>query len=90
MNKTILILLVLLLLILQYKLWFANGSIRETLHLKKQIAEQQAQSNQLQERNAKIATDIKSLKEDNSSIELRARKELGMVKKGETFYQTNN
>lgn len=88
MNKTIVILLILLFSIFQYKLWFTKGGVRETLYLKNQISEQQVQNIQLQERNSKVAADIKSLKENNSSIESRARKELGMVKNDETFYQT--
>jgi cell division protein FtsB len=88
MNKTIIILLVLLLLILQYKLWVASGSLRDTIHLKKQIAEEQTLNSQLQERNTKISTNIKALKEGNTSVESIARKDLGMVKQGETFYQT--
>jgi cell division protein FtsB len=90
MNKTINILLILLLLILQYKLWFADNSVRETLHLKKQISDRQEQNSQLQDRNAKIAANIKSFKTNNSSIESHARKDLGMIKKGETFYQISN
>jgi cell division protein FtsB len=89
MNKTIVILLILLLVILQYKVWFAHGSFMDTLRLKKQLIEQQSLNTQLQERNAKIAKNIKILKESNSSIESHARKELGLIKKGETFYQTN-
>jgi cell division protein FtsB len=89
MNKAIVILLAVLLLILQYKLWFADGSVRDTLHLKKQIAEQQLLGSQLQERNAKIASNIKVLKESNGAIESSARKDLGMIKNGEMFYQTS-
>jgi len=90
MNKAIIILLLVLLIILQYKLWFANGSFKDTLRLKKQIAEQKELSTQLKERNAKIVDNIKILKENSSSVEAHARKDLGMIKKGETFYQTSN
>jgi cell division protein FtsB len=90
MNKAIIILLVVLFAVLQYKLWFANGGFGYTLHLKKQIAEQKALSSQLRERNAQIADNIKALKESNISIESRARKDLGMIKKGEMFYQSGN
>lgn len=90
MNKPIIISLVILLAILQYKLWFAPGGFGNTLHLKKQIAKQQSLNMQLREHNAKIAENIKTLKESNVAIESHARKDLGMIKKGEIFYQSSN
>jgi cell division protein FtsB len=90
MNRAIIILLVLLLMILQYKLWFSKGGFRDTVYLKRQIAKQRVLGSELEERNSKIADSIKVLKKSSSSIESRARKDLGLIKGGEVFYQTTH
>lgn len=87
MRKPILFLLVILLIVLLYDLWFSPGGLRKTAQLKKQIAEQTTQNNELQERNSILVAEIKALKENTNAVEVRARKDLGMVKNGEVFYQ---
>ena len=85
--KWIIALLAGLLLLLQYRLWLGDGSIPEVLHLqteKAAVAEQQAQ---LDERNAALNAEVNDLKAGLGAIEERARSELGMIGKDETFYQ---
>jgi cell division protein FtsB len=72
---------------LQYELWFSPGGIAQSWHLKRQIAQTNTQNAGLAERNAVVAADIRDLKKGKDAIEERARNDLGMVKKGETFYQ---
>lgn len=79
--------LLVLLLILQYKLWFGDGNMREVWRLEDAIEKQQQENARLQERNAALEAEVKDLKEGIQAIEERARNELGMIKKGETFYQ---
>jgi len=81
------ILFVLLFLLLQYAFWFGQGSVLSAWRLKSQMATQQQANNTLRQRNAAIQADVADLKSGNQAIEERARSELGMVKKGETFYQ---
>ena len=79
--------LALLFLLLQYEFWFAKGSVISAWKLKDHISTQQQANNQLKQRNDALRADIADLKSGNKAIEERARSELGMVKKGETFYQ---
>ncbi len=41
----------------------------------------------MQERNAILEASVNALHKDKKNIETRARKELGMIKKGEVYYQ---
>jgi len=85
--KPLAILLLILFLILQYKLWFAHGGFLETRTLKQKIAILQKKDENLSKQNAILMADINALKNNNNAIESRARNDLGMIKKGETFYQ---
>ena len=73
--------------ILQYELWYSTGGILDVLHLKQEIKYQASITKNLTEKNAMIKKKIHYLKHNQEAVEERAREELGMVKKGETFYQ---
>ncbi len=85
--KTIIAVLAVLFVLLQYKLWFGEGSMMEVWQLDRAIAAQAAENAQLRERNQALAAEVSDLKQGVEAIEERARRELGMIKKGETFYQ---
>ena len=85
--KWLLSLLILLLLLLQFRLWFSDSSLLEIWKLQQQISEQNIENAQLKERNAALQAEVKDLKQGMQAIEERARSELGLIKKGETFYQ---
>ena len=85
--KAIIASLVILLMLLQFKLWFGEGSVMDVWQLKDAIAKQQATNAQLKERNQALIAEVNDLKQGLDAIEERARSELGMIKKGETFYQ---
>lgn len=79
--------LLLLLVLLQYRLWFGNGSLTDIHHLTA-IKEAQIQENSvLEERNLSLAAEVIDLKQGLDAIEERARSEMGMIKEEETFYQ---
>ena len=86
MKKLIIFLLVLVAL-LQYRLWFGDGGIYELHELQTRIEELKEKGDKLHERNAALEADVKDLKEGTDAVEERARQELGMVKEGETFVQ---
>ncbi|NOZ52884.1 MAG: cell division protein FtsB [Gammaproteobacteria bacterium] len=85
--KTLITILIILLVLLQFKLWFGDGSVREVWRLETAIDSQQKKNALLQERNAALEAEVKDLKKGLEAIEERARSELGMIKKDETFYQ---
>lgn len=79
--------LLLLLVLLQYRLWFGNGSLTDIHHLNA-IRDTQLQENtELRERNQSLAAEVIDLKQGLDAIEERARSEMGMIKEDETFFQ---
>ena len=83
--KVIIIIMSVLLLLLQSKLWFGDASVRDVINLKQTVKEQQAKNEQVRQRNAVLAAEVEDLKTGLEAIEERARSELGMIKKDETF-----
>ncbi|MFT5396254.1 MAG: cell division protein FtsB [Gammaproteobacteria bacterium] len=80
-------LFVILLTLLQYRLWFGNGSLTEVHHLQDQISKVEQENESLKERNLSLAAEVHDLKQGHDAIEERARSEMGMIKYDETFYQ---
>jgi cell division protein FtsB len=85
--KILAALLLVVLLLLQYRLWFGDGNLIKVWQLKQAIADQQTENQRLNERNRALEAEVRDLKEGVAAIEERARTELGMIKDGETFYQ---
>ena len=79
--------LLVLLLLLQYEFWFSDGGMKTVWQLQKSIAVQAQKNEVLDQRNQVLITEIKGLQNGNEGIEAQARRDLGMVKKGEVFYQ---
>ncbi|MCP4699610.1 MAG: cell division protein FtsB [Gammaproteobacteria bacterium] len=87
MQKISIIVLLILLALLQYRLWFGKGSLEEQRHLQQLAASQKEEIAQLRARNAKLAAEVADLKQGLEAVEEHARLELGMIKKGESFYR---
>jgi cell division protein FtsB len=85
--KLLPILLVIFFLFLQYRLWLEPGGILDMLYLKKHLAQESQENVQLKKRNEALKHQVLYLQKNQNAIESRARQELGMIKKGETFYQ---
>tara|TARA_R110001592_G_scaffold171117_3_gene409151 strand:+ start:6313 stop:6597 length:285 start_codon:yes stop_codon:yes gene_type:complete len=84
--RWLLVVLTLMFLFLQYRLWVGEGSLAQKQLLQHKVETQQ-QKNQVQlERNKILASEVSNLKEGLESVEERARTDLGMIKEGETFY----
>jgi cell division protein FtsB len=79
--------LLIVLVLLQYRLWFSDGGMREVSQLRAEIAAQRQENESLRERNRTLAAEVQDLKKGTVAIEERARTDLGMIGKGETFYQ---
>nr|VFJ54062.1 MAG: cell division protein FtsB [Candidatus Kentron sp. FM]VFJ54364.1 MAG: cell division protein FtsB [Candidatus Kentron sp. FM]VFK10278.1 MAG: cell division protein FtsB [Candidatus Kentron sp. FM] len=85
--KILLLLLITLLAYLQYNLWYDQDGFSHTRQLQEAISFQEQQNVALRERNRRLHADVADLKEGLTSIETRARRELGMIRKDETFFQ---
>ncbi|TNF99979.1 MAG: cell division protein FtsB [Gammaproteobacteria bacterium] len=83
--KVYAVLLLILLILLQYKLWFDEGGYFDNRRLEQQLQKMQAENEQLRERNRDLARKILLIKEDMNEIESYARRNLGMIKEGEKF-----
>jgi len=85
--KIIAIVLLLLFIWLQYKIWLQDGGIPEIVELQQEVADVKVEVQTLQERNASLDAEVKDLKKGLDAIEERARSEMGMIKEGEVYYQ---
>jgi cell division protein FtsB len=74
-------------LLLQYRVWFSADGVREVERLKRAVATQRADNEQLGERNRQLAAEVRDLKTGMDALEERARSDLGMIARNETFYQ---
>lgn len=78
--------LLVLLGVLQIRLWLSEDGWSELLRLQHSVAEQREQNKSLAERNARLEADVNDLKQGETALEERARSDLGMVRKDESFY----
>lgn len=81
------LILLLVLLALQFKLWGGHGALRQLQARRSSVAELSDQNAQLLQRNQALGADVEDLKSGDQAIEARARGELGLIKPGEVFYQ---
>ena len=85
--KFIALILVVLLVLLQYRLWMGNGNLEEVAELEQLKAEKIEENRLLEERNHSLAAEVMDLKTGLEAIEERSRSEMGMIKQDETFFQ---
>ena len=85
--KYLIILLLLVLVYLQYRLWVGDGNVSDVIQLDNQVETQRAENIRLRERNDVLSAEVRDLQQGLDAIEEHAREDLGMVKDGETFYQ---
>ncbi len=72
---------------LQAELWFSDDGYRKTMRLREAVAEQRALNDSLRDRNSSLDAEVINLKQGRDAAEERARADLGMIGKQETFYQ---
>jgi len=71
---------------LQYRLWVGPGSMADVKRLQAEVSEQQQINDEKIQRNQNLVNEVIELKQGAVTAEQFAREELGMIKKGETFY----
>ena len=79
--------LIALLLIVQYRLWFAEGGLAEASRLKEQLVKAEAENAELKARNQALTTEVLALQRGTEAVEHRARENLGLIKEDEVYYQ---
>ncbi|MBW3549587.1 MAG: cell division protein FtsB [Proteobacteria bacterium] len=72
---------------LQYRLWVGEGGRRSVAVLEREVQQQTRDNQGLQQRNDALAAEVEDLKSGEAAVEERARSELGMIRPGETFYR---
>jgi cell division protein FtsB len=79
--------LLIVLLLLQYKLWLGEGGFAGVRRLEQRVAEQAEENKFLVQRNQELQAEVEDLRQGYEAIEERARSELGMIRQDEEFYQ---
>ena len=72
---------------LQYRVWLSGDGVRDVSRLQDAVAAQRAENDQLAERNHQLGAEVRDLKTGMDALEERARSDLGMIARSETFYQ---
>lgn len=73
--------------LLQYRLWLSDNGIREVARLKADVEARQAANEEFAQRNRQLAAEVSDLKNGMTALEERARSELGMIARNESFFQ---
>jgi len=71
----------------QYTLWFGKNGIKENHRVAAKVTVALNRNKALIERNKVMYVEIYNLKNGKGAIEENARNELGLIKKGETFFR---
>jgi cell division protein FtsB len=79
--------LLLLVLLLQYRIWLSDDGVRDIRRLQLAVAQQTSTNGELKRRNEQLAAEVSDLRSGTVAIEERARSELGMIGPSESFYQ---
>ena len=85
MHRPMLLALLGLLMLLQYRLWFGEGGINERQSLEAQVANDSTENQRLTQRNEALADRVIELQNGQEMLEAVAREDLGLVREGEEF-----
>ena len=79
-------LMVVVILLLQVRLWVGEGSFAQVWALEKSIAEQREENAELATRNERLYAEVRNLRNEQGAVEERARMNLGLIRDDETFF----
>jgi cell division protein FtsB len=85
--RLITLVLAVLLLLIQYPLWWGKGGWLRVADFEAQVNEAHQKNAALAARNAKLDSEVRDLKDGTGAVEERARYELNMIKQNEIFIQ---
>ena len=86
--KVLVLMVSLILVYLQYTLWFGPSGHFAQERLRAQLAQYEAKVEVLEQGNLMLTAEVRALKRGNSALEARAREDLGLIKSDEVFYLT--
>jgi cell division protein FtsB len=86
-NRTVPIVLIALLVILQGQLWLGRGGVPTVAELERELQQQKATNEEARRKIEQLSAEVNDLKEGLNMVEERARHELGMVKPNEIYVQ---
>ncbi len=78
---------VVLLVVLQYRFWLGEHGWVKLKDVQRAVQGQEQENEGLRTRNERLHAEVIDLKKGTDALEERARSNLGLVKKGETYYQ---
>jgi len=84
--KTLWAILVVLILLLQVRLWVGEGSFAQVWSLEEAVAEQREANSKLSVRNERLYAEVRNLRGEQGAVEERARMNLGLIRDDETFF----
>ena len=87
MRFFVLIVLAITALALQGQLWLSADGFRKTRDLRLAVQEQRSLNRSLRDRNQSLEAEVQNLKQGRGAAEERARTDLGMIGRQETFFQ---
>ena len=76
-----------LIVLIQYPLWIGKGGWLRAWQLETELSNQKNRNTGFETRNAALAAEVRDLKQGSEAAEERARRELGMVRGDEIFFQ---
>lgn len=76
-----------LLALTQIDLWFGRGGVVSLIHREHRVSLLKARTKHLLKVDEALAADVRSLQTGRAAIEAHARSGLGMIRKGETFFE---
>ncbi|WP_449286687.1 septum formation initiator family protein [Marinobacter sp. PE14] len=79
-------LMVVVILLLQVRLWVGEGSFAQVWALEQSIAEQREENAELATRNERLYAEVRNLRNEQGAVEERARMNLGLIRDEETFF----
>ncbi|MFZ8943853.1 MAG: cell division protein FtsB [Methylophilaceae bacterium] len=88
--KFLTVLFVILIILIQYPLWFSRGGWLNVFDLNNKYQNQKEINQELEKQNDALRAEVNDLKKGTDAIEERARDELGMIKEGEIFFEIIN
>jgi len=86
-NKRFLVTILLLVSVMIFFTFFGDKGLLQVYRLRRELKEIERDNKELRQENDRLRAEIDNLRTDRKYIEELARRELGLVKKGEIIYQ---